>query len=598
MYSGWQPQAGFYIPDQWEWDGATATWTERVVTGVVPNPRYGATMVWDSDRKRAVLFGGFCSDLQTSAAAVATTSGSGTASGGGTWTDRTPAGTKPSPRMYHEAVYDAGRKKMVVFGGYTGTGAATTGTWVDETWEWDGTGATGVWTKVTPASGNSIPYYSSGIQLVYDAGRGVVVAYYYQAYMWEWDPVTPKWTQITTTKTDPDQPPYNSGELVYDPDRAQIVLFARLQRLDPRALGAGRHREDMGQPVGPDERSDPALVPVAGLRQQARQGDVVRRLHELDGLVKQDTWEWSGTDATWAPRTNANAKPPGRQQGAMVYDSKRDQLLLWGGSGTGVTNDLWSWSPTTRNWTMVPVNGTPPGSVANYPMFYDQLRDTLEIYINYYTYYDFDLATSTWKNRYDSKSPPPSAFQARSYPEVTYDTDRSKMLFVAGYGLQADGTTYAYDADVWEWDANTNAFTERRPPTAGPNPVGRNNHVVSYDSARRVVVMFGGNGAVTGFTGPLDDSWEWDGITGIWTETTPPGVKPLPRYNHLQIFDSLKATTLVFGGNVPADSTYGPQEIWEYLANSSPRPNGVGLLGGERRRAARRATASTASAAR
>ena len=181
-----------------------------------------------------------------------------------------------------------------------------------------------------------------------------------------------------------------------------------------------------------------------------------------DGLVKQDTWEWSGTDANWVPRTNANAKPPGRQQGAMVYDSKRDQLLLWGGVGTGVTNDLWSWSPTTRNWTMVPVNGTPPGSIANYPMFYDQpatrsrststtTRTTTSI-----------STTSTWTNRYDSKSPPPSAFQARSYPEVTYDTDRSKMLFVAGYGLQRRRTTYAYDADVWEWDANTNVFTERR----------------------------------------------------------------------------------------------------------------------------------------
>src|SRR5947207_1492546 len=31
MFSGWQPQASFYIPDQWEWDGTT--WTERVVTG-------------------------------------------------------------------------------------------------------------------------------------------------------------------------------------------------------------------------------------------------------------------------------------------------------------------------------------------------------------------------------------------------------------------------------------------------------------------------------------------------------------------------------------------------------------------------------------
>jgi len=578
LFSGWQPQAGFYIPDQWEWDGTTSTWTERLVAGAQPDPRYGGTMVWDSDRNRAVLFGGYCSSLLNPSAPPARCNDiwEWDGSGAGTWTNRTPAGTKPSPRDYHSAVYDASRKRMVVFGGQTGTGAGSSGTWVDETWEWDGTGTTGVWTKVTPASGNSIPYYSSGIQLVYDAGRSVVVAYYYQGYMWEYDPVTPKWAQITTTKTDTSQPPYNGSQLVYDPDRAQIVLFAGYsgQTRDLWELdGTAKTWVNRSDPFnGPIQRQYPSLA------FDSKRGKVMLfgGYTSSDGLVKQDTWEWSGTDSAWLPRTNANAKPPGRQQGAMVYDSKRDQLLLWGGSGTGVTNDLWSWSPTTRNWTMVAVNGAAPANSPNVPMFYDPVRDKLELYINYYTYYDFDLTTSTWTNRYDSKNAPPSAFYSRSYAEVTYDTDRSKMLFVAGYGLQPDGTTSAYDADVWEWDANTNMFTERRPPTTGPNPTGRNNHVVSYDSARRVVVMFGGNGTVTGFTGLLDDSWEWDGITGVWTETTPPGVKPLPRYNHIQIFDSLKATTLVFGGYVQADTTYGPQEIWEYLANSSPRPNGSG----------------------
>ena len=144
-----------------------------------------------------------------------------------------------------------------------------------------------------------------------------------------------------------------------------------------------------------------------------------------------------GTDAeldrTAPPPT---PKPPGRQQGAMVYDSKRDQLLLCGGSGTGVTNDLWSWSPTTRNWTMLSGQRHAAGQRRELPDVLRPARDKLEIYINYYTYYDFDLATSTWKNRYDSKSPPPNAFPSRSYVEVTYDTDRSKMLFIAGYGLQ------------------------------------------------------------------------------------------------------------------------------------------------------------------
>ena len=29
MFSGWQPGAGFYHPDQWEWDGSAQTWTKR-----------------------------------------------------------------------------------------------------------------------------------------------------------------------------------------------------------------------------------------------------------------------------------------------------------------------------------------------------------------------------------------------------------------------------------------------------------------------------------------------------------------------------------------------------------------------------------------
>jgi hypothetical protein len=581
MFSGWQPQAGFYIPDQWSWDGATSTWTEIVLSGAQPNPRYGGTMVWDSDRNRAVLFGGFASDPNNSSSVPARTNDiwewDGTA--GGTWTNRTPpaANMQPTARMYHSAVYDSGRKKMVVYGGNTGPGAAGSGTWVDETWEWDGSTTPGTWTKVTPASGKSIPYYSSYIQLVYDAGRGKVVAMYYQPYMWEYDPVTPQWTAITTTKTDNDTPPYTAEALVYDPNRAVIVDFGGYYG-STRDMwdfdGASGMWTNRSVPTnGPIQRSYPSVA------YDNKRGKVMLfgGYSNVDSLLKQDTWEWSGTDSSWINRTNANPKPPGRQQGPMVYDSKRDQLLLWGGSGTGVTNDLWSWSPTTRNWTIVPVNGPVPNVSQNVPMFYDPLRDKLELYLNYYTYYDFDLATSTWTSRYDSKNPPPNNFINRSNTEVTYDTDRSKMLFIAGYGPQPGGTTSAYDADVWEWDPATNNFTERQPPTTGTNPPGRYDHGVSYDSARKVVVMFGGYGEVTGVaTGPLQDSWEWDGIAGTWTETTPAGVKPLARYNQIQLFDSLKSTTLVFGGSVSGDSTYGPQEIWEYIANSSPRPNGSG----------------------
>ena len=59
MFSGWQPGAGFYHPDHWEWDGAAQTWTQRQLTDAQPSARFGAAVVWDSGRNRAVLFGGF-----------------------------------------------------------------------------------------------------------------------------------------------------------------------------------------------------------------------------------------------------------------------------------------------------------------------------------------------------------------------------------------------------------------------------------------------------------------------------------------------------------------------------------------------------------
>src|SRR5262249_53119834 len=155
------------------------------------------------------------------------------------------------------------------------------------------------------------PYYSSDIQLVYDAGRGVTVAYYYISYMWEYDPVMMKWIAITTTKANPmesDTPPYSYTPLVYDPDRAQIVLFA----------GYGGSTRDLWELDGTMKtwanRSDPVNGPIQrqypSVAYDSKRGKVMLfgGYSSVDGLLKQDIWEWSGTDAQWLPRTNLNTK--------------------------------------------------------------------------------------------------------------------------------------------------------------------------------------------------------------------------------------------------------------------------------------------------
>ncbi|MDB4980834.1 MAG: uncharacterized protein JWM82_1586 [Myxococcales bacterium] len=564
MFSGWQPGAGFYIPDQWEWDGLTATWTERVLTTAQPSARYGGSLVWDPDRKRAVLFGGFDeatgrrNDLWEW--------------DGSTWTDRTPAGTKPAARWNHTAAYDSVRKKLVVYGGNTGTGLASAGTYVDETWEWDGTAAT--WTKIaTPTS--VVYYYYGNLRMAYDAAHGKTFMYYNYNTVYEYDPATPAWTLVAPapTRTDPSSYPGNLPSLAYDPDRGVTVMFGgQSDRTLTEYVGADKVFNNRSTPInGPIQRQDPCIA----FDSKAGKLMLFGGYSNVDGLYKQDTWQWSGTDQNWTNKTNANAKPPARRGGMMVYDSKRDQLILFGGYGSTYFQDVWTWSSTTPNWTQQTISGTQPAATYNNQMFYDVARDKVILFENYYTIWELDPATFKWTQRLNTTTGIPTSFTQRGYYEVTFDTDRSKLLFVGGYGYDPTLGT-VYDADVWEWDTTTGLYTERPTAVGVTQPPGRRAHGVSYDSARRVVVMFGGYVQVTGKTGDSDDSWEWDGISGKWSETTPPGVRPLPRENHLQIFDSVRATTLIFGGSVPNDTTYGPQEIWQYIASSAPRPNGSG----------------------
>ena len=64
------------------------------------------------------------------------------------------------------------------------------------------------------------------------------------------------------------------------------------------------------------------------------------------------------------------------------------------------------------------------------------------------------------------------------------------------------------------------------PATGSAVPDGRYYHTIAYDSIRRLILLVGGYHSVTGFSGPGNDSWEWDANLLRWNETTPTGVKP------------------------------------------------------------------------
>lgn len=98
---------------------------------------------------------------------------------------------------------------------------------------------------------------------------------------------------------------------------------------------------------------------------------------------------------------------------------------------------------------------------------------------------------------------------------------------------------------------------ERMAKDVGPPP--RNGFAIAYDAARDKTVFFGG---LSAGTGPLADTWEWDGAA--WAEIAP-AVSPPARSGHALAFDPMRGTVLLFGGYVSLGAGVIPfADTWEW----------------------------------
>jgi Galactose oxidase, central domain len=117
--------------DTWQWDAKKHAW--RFVTGDGPQPRTFASVAYDERRHEAILFGGnrvLFGKGDESDTFLADT-----------WRLQdehwTRSGAKgPPPRAEASIAYDRDRERIVLFGGYRRTAGVTER--LGDTWEWDG----------------------------------------------------------------------------------------------------------------------------------------------------------------------------------------------------------------------------------------------------------------------------------------------------------------------------------------------------------------------------------------------------------------------------------------------------------------------------
>lgn len=194
-----------YLGDTWLYDGTD--WAQ--FAGTSPPARMRCAMAYDESRAAVVMYGGI--------------NGVGTNNwlagtwelANGAWTQR-PSSLFPPRRFGHAMAYDALRQRVVMFGGRTNAGTI----FLQDTWEWDGTG----WTPFTPVHA---PSNRMGHSLAFDPNLGQVVLFGglqlggpFVGDTWTWNGTD--WTQLSPASS---PSPRGDHTMATDRARGRIVLF-------------------------------------------------------------------------------------------------------------------------------------------------------------------------------------------------------------------------------------------------------------------------------------------------------------------------------------------------------------------------------------
>jgi hypothetical protein len=288
---------------------------QRIPTLSSPGPRGGAEIAYDTQRRKAVLFGGTSIWL-----------GEGNEIrenetwewDGREWMQKFPE-TSPPARNAFTMAYDEKRGMVLLFGGQGDHEI------LRDTWEWDGQN----WTQQTLADP---PPARSNHKMIYDSRREKVVLYggYDQSiYMndaWEWD--GEQWQSIVFESTHP----LASGfAAAYDPTADYILAF----------LGHSTWIWENGTWGKLELSQEPSNRTATHIVYDP----------QCDHMVMYGGWDYDGnniSDETWIWKglrwqlLKTTIKPPPLWDYAAFYDAARERVIIFGGfDGATYRDDLW-----------------------------------------------------------------------------------------------------------------------------------------------------------------------------------------------------------------------------------------------------------------
>jgi cysteine-rich repeat protein len=522
VYGGVYPD-GEFLDAAWSFDGSS--W-ERIHSELQPPARMDPAITYDASRQRVVLYGGW----------------SGTGSLDDTWELQGESWQEvvtphaPPARSGAPMVHDSARGRVVLYGG-----ELADRTVLCTTWEYDGAD----WQEIQVADPPPARRYHG---MAYDSLRSRVVLFggsygspewHYLGDTWEYDGQT--WTELTPV-TSP--PPRDNHTLVWDPDRQQVVLFGGM---GPTGLVSDTWELDGAQwvqldtPIAPNPRGQFALAHDSTSARLVLVGGTPGAYQAFD-----DMWQLQGN--LW---TRVESRTPRRRLAAgMVYDDARGRIVMYGGVDgfpDGVMlDDTWEYDGHT--WQRIRT-ATSPGGRAGHALVFDSERQRAVLFGGIRSNSFFDCADDHWE--YDGldwepvmTSPRPSA---RGVAAFAYDPIRGVMVLFGGICAEI------LLADTWEYDGVSWSEVVPTGDGAATWPQGRVGAAMAWDPDRQRIVLFGGK---AGDDTNLDDTWEYDGVGWRLIEGQ---TAPTPRAGHALLYNAARRGMTVLGGMGAGATT----DTWE-----------------------------------
>ncbi|MCP4583387.1 MAG: hypothetical protein GY839_17400, partial [candidate division Zixibacteria bacterium] len=330
---------------------------------------------------------------------------------------------------------------------------------------------------------------------------------------------------------------------------------------------------DEGDPLPPSRSGHSAINDLAGDRMIIFGG-----MADTYGIERDDMWAMDNNTFVWSELEASNDGPVGLRDHAAIYDPVNNSMIFFGGvyNSGAITDDVWILDLGTLVWTQQ-IADTETWPIPRFNCYGVYSQNTNEMVVfggrNLSSRLDdlwaLDLTTYTWRQiPYLPLWPSPR----EGAPMVMIGPD--DFLMFGGY----DPAVSHYN-DIWTFDLALNQWTEYDPPD--PLPEGRRRCSLAYDTVNNRVLIHGGT--PLDYLGAFEDLWQFDLNTDSYTELTPTGDIPAGRGYHsiVESFGGHKIAIFAGGDYGPGDifnDTYFldweevGSEVWTFCDTGDPKP--------------------------